>query len=199
MKKLGMGVLCSGRYWSNPGPSRYRDSATFTTLVHVQFRPRAEGNSSSTFFLSCHTKHSGRIYGARAWKERRKGGNDEVGGGRAAMFQGKNIDKIFFVSIYVTPRMNTTELTNTIVALCGGPRMASLARRRIVLTYMIHDSNASDVAGTNRHHMINTKFQISFVHRMNSRQMHYFKGSFVHRDEYSSHTSCSMLHPFVRR
>ena len=50
MKKLGMGVLWSGLYWSSPGPSRYRDWPTFTTLVHVQLRSRAEGNNSSTLF-----------------------------------------------------------------------------------------------------------------------------------------------------
>lgn len=50
MKKLGMGVLWSGLYWSSPGPSRYNDCPTFTTLVHVQLRSRAEGNNSSTLF-----------------------------------------------------------------------------------------------------------------------------------------------------
>ena len=31
MKKLGMGVLWSGLYWSSPGPSRYSD----LSLIHI--------------------------------------------------------------------------------------------------------------------------------------------------------------------
>lgn len=51
MKKLGMGVLWLGRYWSSPGPSRYSDSPSFTTLLHVHLRSRADGNSSSTLVV----------------------------------------------------------------------------------------------------------------------------------------------------